>query len=303
MMADSNKYEFSADPNGVPKRRKKSRSYRPSWDDRDQDDATGAAVATVVAISNRDQQVSKALLANIKSQEFLHNFDVLVIRTEDDPMVDAAIASHQVKSLGASDGALVARSIFDHACQNAGGEFVVFVGSNLMPQGTDWLSNLVKPMLEDPNTVAVRGVIAASRELGHYSAYRFEENQHDPLGFMALRKSAWEVVSFHKSGDMGFRWLDNAEQLGRVRVASDATAWGTLEIPQLFSEIVKDSFCNTRLPAIQALGKAIAETLGDWEAIQSRGLNDPGDSYLRAAQVRLAENISKTRFKRYFGKN
>ena len=76
----------------------------------------------------------------------------------------------------------------------------------------------------------------------------------------------------------------------------------TLKIPDGFSDLIGTSFCNTRISLLESLGNPISPTLGDWDAIHSHELDEPSTSYIRAAQVRLAENIAKTRLKRYFPK-
>ena len=259
-MTDSKERGGPMDPNGNPQRRKKSKSYRPTWDDRSNDSAQSLnsynsennpneprrrkgnsyrpdwaggskvaakvdtpvkkveapkkveviepSVATVVLISTQDQPISSALLANIKSQDFIHTYDVLVIRTEELPAVDAAIKHHKATSLSAADGAMVARSIYDHGAANSKSEFILYLASNLTPQGDQWLSALIKPMLEDTKTVAVRGVITPSDRLSPYEAYRFDELEHDPIGFLAIRHSAWEQRTFSS------QWQSRSSMVG-----------------------------------------------------------------------------------------
>ena len=353
-MTDSKEQGGPMDPNGIPKKQKKARGYRPTWDDRSNDseqnpnsqnsdidpneprrrkgssyrpewaggpkaaakvdapaekdeapkkvNVVEPPVVTVVMVSTQDQPISSALLANVKSQDFIHTYDMLVIRTEELPAVDSAIKQHKATALSAADGAMVVRSVYDHGASNSKSEFVLYLASNLTPQGDQWLSALIKPMLEDTETIAVRGIITPNERLSPYEAYRFDELEHDPIGFMAIRYSAWEKRSFHHSGNLGHRWLEMVSNQGKIEVATTARAMGILELPDTFSDIVGISFCNTRISLFESLGSTISQTLGDWDAIQSHKLDEPSTSYVRAAQVRLAENIAKTRFRRYFPK-
>ena len=261
-------------------------------------------VVCVVLQSSLDSPVSPTLLNAILDQRLVHPFSVVVARSEKTSAVDSLLdgAPDRVSAIHGGEERLVARSLLDHAMTATEAEIVVLVANDLTPSGPGWLAALAVPLLEDPRLVATRGAVKADPKLDPYVAYRFDTERHDPLDVIAFRRSAWEKHPFHKSGDLGGRWLERISAEGRVVPVEDVVLTGSLDLPDGFRQIVAGSFSNLPQTMLQGTRTAVRETLDDWDELRKRKLDRPGRAYARAAMTRLAENFGKTKVRLLFGK-
>lgn len=255
-------------------------------------------VVSVALMSTNEQLVTEALLKAIRGQRFLHEVEVVVVRTEREPGVTSLLDRYGVKSLFAASVGRTARSLQDQAAEVCRGEFILMLALDLEPEGTGWLDALIGPLLDTSGLVATRGVVVPHASLSSYDAYRFEEERSDPLDFVAFRRAAWERHPFQKSGNVGHRWVEHLRPEGTVRVVDRARATGRLVLPTAFGELVKKTFSNRRETLAQVARQTVSDTLADWEALRARGA--PGPTFARAALVRFAEHVGRSRLKRLF---
>ena len=260
-----------------------------------------AAAATVLLVSSRERPATDGLLANVRAQNFPRAVELVVVRTEQIDAVTRATERHGATCVTPADGALVARSSLDHALASCDAELVVVVAADLELDGGGWLDSLLTPMLTDPRVQAVRGKVLPALDLPPYDQLRFEQQRSEPLDLLAFRRSAWERHPFHKSANLGHRWLERVEADGAVRVADAARGYGRVQIPLSTIAIARATFCNLPLSVTEGARSLFRETLEDWDALRKRKLERPLPSYLRAAQVRLGENLGRTRLKRLLG--
>lgn len=224
--------------------------------------------------------------------------EIVVARGERDAVVDAAVARHGVRAIPASAGNLVARSYLDHAIAASTGGLLVVVAPDLSPERTGWLSAMVGPLRESERVAITRGVVEPDPSLDAYDAYRFELSRVDPLDLVAFRRTVWEVHSFAKSGGLGYRWLERARAQGDVRTVDGARVRGRLELPRGFQEIVRSTFVNSPDPLGAAARDQLRYLVGDLEALRGRGAD--AKTIARAATVRLAELVARSRLRRLF---
>ena len=255
-------------------------------------------MVSVALVSTTEHPVTERILKCVRSQRFLHDVELVVVRTERDAAVTSLIDRFGGKALMASSVGRTARSLPDQVVEACRGEFVLSLALDLEPEGTGWLDALIGPLVDNSDVVATRGVVVPHADLTSYDAYRFDTERNDPLDFMAFRRSAWEKHPLQGSGNVGHRWLERLRPEGTVRVVEGARAAGRLALPTTFGDLVKATFANRKETLTQAARHAVVDTLADWEALRSRGA--PGPTFARAAFVRLAEHVGRSRLKRLF---
>jgi hypothetical protein len=258
-------------------------------------------MVSVVVVSTVDHMPDAAFIDSMKQQRFLHGVELVVGRGERSASLTQKLEQAGYTSVYADEGSLVVRSMLDRTVEACRGEIVILVAPDLVPQGDGWVNALAGPLLADPRSIVLRGLVRPEPGLSPYDAYRFEQATIDPLDFIAFRKSVWEKHPFKKSGDLGIRWLERLKDEGQLRSTEEAVATGKLSIPGEFTTIVRATFCNLPETLPEAVKRGVRETLADWDALRRRGLESPAAVYTTALKVRMAEMVGRTRWKTAFG--
>jgi len=264
-------------------------------------DRDAHTVVTVIIQSTLAQPLRPELLANVLSQEVVHPFAVLVARSERNPDISALLKRSAAREVFGSDERRVAQSLLDHALGETDSELIAHVAGDLMPEGRGWLEALVGPLLERPALVATRGRVKARADQSPYAAFRFESERDDPRDLIVFRRDAWEKYPFHKSGNLGHRWAERIATEGAIEPIGEAIVRGGQTVPTHFRGIVAQTFINLPVGLSEGLRSAAQETLDDWDALRTRGLERPARVYAQAAMTRLAENLGRTRLRGLLG--
>ena len=166
-----------------------------------------------------DEGVIRRTLQGIFAQVTGHPFEVLVCDSGSTDGTRAAAAEFPVRFLERPEGAYLPGRTLNAMVRAAEGEIVVFNNSDAVPVGTDWLEELLKPLLAGGGTAAVafanqlpRADALALVRKDHERAFGDGREQAKWRFFFSLASSAtWKRLLVESPFDEGIRYSEDVE--------------------------------------------------------------------------------------------
>ena len=166
-----------------------------------------------------DERVIRRTLQGIFAQVTSHPFEVVVCDSGSTDGTRAAAAEFPVRFLERPEGAYLPGRTLNAMVRAAEGEIVVFNNSDAVPLGTDWLEELLKPLLGGEGAAAFafanqmpRADALAVVRRDHEKAFGDGREQAKWRFFFSLASSAtWKRLLVETPFDEGIRYSEDVE--------------------------------------------------------------------------------------------
>lgn len=155
---------------------------------------------SIVIRSRNDAQCLESTLKAILSQKFT-DFEILVFDNDSSDNTPELLKSYpQIKVFNIQEGKYVPGKVLNFAVSKCKGEIVVFNNSDAIVQGTNWLANIVKPLLEgNAQAVYARQVCRPDADVwvrkdyeNAFGAHEFSKDFFSMVSSAALAKTLAE---------------------------------------------------------------------------------------------------------------
>jgi len=249
----------------------------------------------------------EGLLDALRGQAAPFRFDVLAVdaRSQDRTLDILARRGIPVLSVPQEE------RFIDRAMERAAGAAVVFINDRMVPRGTTWLADLVRPVLADPRVAIVTGRQIPGERCSTWERVTVLTNPNLaglrpavwgpgdggpgatflPVFNMALGRTAWKALP------LGTR--STSEWTGAVLAAGHRKVFlpgATVELAGgvAINRLLAESYRRGRdgeAPLPDVLGRWARQVWGEWRTVHESGLVESGqrgEAYWQALVVRSA---------------